>query len=319
MFGIGRRRRAGAPIDDIVRRMVPLPYDSSTRWRIADEVSGRRVRDVLPAVRQLLESGRPDDELAGLQLLDTYIADLDEPLPRECLALEPALRAYCEPQRPPALIAAALGPWASVAPGHGVVLLRTLTTHPDGEVRARAVQLLPLNEDGDAEDVDRVLDVLRNDPDARVRRAAAETVVAARLTADPQDDDPVRAEELWLEQIDEQTARLWPVMRPFLRDPEPQVRAAALTIALDASAASEADRARAEEQLLSELADPDVEPEFVQLAAEVEQRRAALLDRLTVLRRGDWPARTAVPDRYPEESDRREMLDRAIAHAQGRL
>ncbi len=317
MFKIGRKRSAGAPLDDVVRRMRPLPYDSMTRWRITQEVSGRPVRDVLPAVRQLLESGRPDDQLAGVQLLDTYFADLDEPLPDECRALEPVLRALCDPQQPPELIAAAIGPWGSVAPDERVVL-RTLIAHADGQVRARAVALLPDCKDGGPEDVDLVLDVLRSDPDPRVRCSAAEAVVSARLFADPQDEDPMRADEQWAEQVREQTARLWPVMRPFLRDREAQVRAAALTIALDPWAANDADRARAEQQLLSELVDPDVDPAFVRLAGDVELRKSDLLERLTALQQGDWAARGAVPDRYPEEADRRAMLAEGISHAKGR-
>ena len=314
MFGFGRRRTAGAPLDDIVRRMRPLPYDSMTRWRIADELSGRPPGDVLPGVRQLLESGRPDDELVGVQLLDSYLTDLGEPLPQECWTLEPVLRALCDPQQPPELIAAALGPWGMVAPDERVVL-RRLMAHVDGRVRARAVELLLLSIGSGLDDVDLVLDALRNDLDPRVRRSAAEAVVIGPHI-DPKDDEPWRADELWAEQTSEYIARVWPEMRPFVRDREVGVRAAALKLALDPSAGDDAARVRAEDQLLSELVDLDVDPAFVRLARRVELRKPELLERLTALQQSDWAARGAVPDRYPEEADRRVMLDEAISRGQ---
>ncbi len=318
MFGIRRKQAAapaGAPLDDVVRRMRPLPYDSLTRWSIVEEVAGRPTSEVLPVVRRLLGSGRPEDELIGVQLTDNYFSDLDEPLPGECFELEPMLRRLCEDGQPPELVAAVLGPWCWVAPDEGVVL-RRLVRHPDGQVRARAVDLLASSED--LADVELVADVLTHDADPRVRCSAAEALASAHLTRWTEEEEMSGELSVRTRQLRE---RLWATMRPLLRDPEARVRAAALDSAFD-HWGTDTDVARAEEQLLAELVDLNVDASMVSLAGWVRDRKPELLERLTALQRSDWPARNLVPDRYPDEPARRALLagavDKATPRAKGR-
>ena len=338
MFGSRRRQRPAAaveaaveaPLDDVIRRMRPLPYDSLTRWGIVDEVSGLDPGEVLPVLRRLLESDRTDDRLIGVQLTGTYFSSLDEPywdvdeshLPEECYELVPLLRRCCEPEEPPELIAAVLGPLSWLVPDRAVIT-RPLARHPDARVRACAVSLL----DSATDDADFaiVVEALTDDPDPRVRRAAAETIESSHhgaYTADDLVDGRLPADKRAVYD------RLWLVMRPFLRDRDARIRAAVLDLALDDWAAEAVDVARAEEKLLAELTDPNVDQSMVSLARSALRpssklfegpKAHELLERLTALQDSDWPARTAVPDRYPDESARRVTLDEAVARGRRRV
>jgi hypothetical protein len=206
-------------------------------------------------------------------------------------------------------------------------LIHDLVRHPDPQVRGQAVlaltgavtyppevrELLDRREDAaltgaplepvpalDGDAVGLVLHLLDDDPAPSVRAHAAAACSDLYRAARERDDRAAA------DRIAARTSN-------HLSDPEAEVRAYALTVALRHRYAQPA-----LDQFVQELANPRVHRTFVELVPELGTEALvlggeSLHGALVALLDADWPRTSVVPDRWPDEDARAAELAQALA------
>ncbi|MBR7829632.1 hypothetical protein KDK95_25220 [Actinospica sp. MGRD01-02] len=294
-MGLGWRRVAKMEeITRIIRRALGYPMEDYRRWVVLAELRGLDTALVYEAGETLMRSGDPSSMALAGQILDGVFI-LGSPGPGIREAGRVLLDEICEWDQDPAVLSAALHPYAQLG-GTNAAMLLALLQHTDARVRASAAQLIATVENavGDAGIEQALVQALEEDEDSDVRiRAAAGLYLLAQ-------DDPEcleRAAELFAD---------------YLADPEPEIRCAALVITtID-------DLPRRLDLVAQELDAAEPAWPFVDLCSgvEVEAATPAARERIRLRLRELWEVRWAErvrPDLYPDPAERAEMLDAAIA------
>jgi HEAT repeat protein len=286
MFGSRERQRTR--VADVVQRAHGYAADDYGRWEVLEELDVLGHKVVFSEAMRLCRSASPEEITLGAQMLDGLLTrDLGNRQKAEAGLL---LIDICRPTQDPAVLAAALHPYAMI--WGFAELYVDLTDHADPCVRRSAAQLL-----GSAEEED--------------DRARAMNVLIALLDGDP--DDRVRAEAAdalayGLECDDEQQQTVRAAFTPYLDSPTPEIRAAALF-----HLASVGDR-RGFTELCTGLASPSAPWSMVQagglLAISDElpaDLRADFHQRLADLRHNGW-AEHDTPGVFPRSHHRAAFL-----------
>jgi hypothetical protein len=281
-------------ITRIIRRALGYPVEDYRRWVGLAELRDLDIALVYEAGEMLMRSGdRSSMALAGQIFDGVFILGRPDPGIREAGRI--LLDEICEWDQDPAVLSAALHPYAQLG-GTNAAMLLALLQHTDARVRASAAQLIATVENaiGDAAIEQALVQALEEDEDSDVRiRAAAGLELLAQ-------DDPEcleRAAELFAD---------------YLTDPEPEIRRVAVVIT------TVDDLPRRLELVAQELDEPEPAWPFVDLCGwiEVEAGTPAVGERIRQRLRELWDVRWAErarPGLYPDPAERAEMLDAAIA------
>lgn len=281
-------------ITGIIRRALGYPEEDYRRWVVLSELRDLDVALVYEAGETLMRSGdRSSMALAGQVFDGVFILGRPGPGIRE--AGRALLDEICEWDQDPAVLSAALHPYAQLG-GTNSAMLLALLQHTDPRVRASAAQLLVVDERaiGDVGIEQALVEALAEDEDSDVRIRAA---VSLDLLAQ---DDPECRE------------RMAELFADYLTDPEAEIRRVAVVITTIDDLPGRLDLV-ARELDETEPAWPFVEScEWI----EIEVGAPAVQDQIRQRLRELWDRRWAEgarPDRYPDAAERAEMLDAAIA------
>jgi hypothetical protein len=300
-------------VPELLAEAGRFPADDYRRWKAIRGLTHADRKELLAQAQRLLTGEDADDRVLGAQILDPDLLEQDEePGRAEVRAVEPLLLAALHPDQEPAVIVAAMGPYAILRPEDPRPFL-DLLGHPDSAVRAEATWQMtfvnmepaaPLGAAGGRNVLEILHERLEQDADREVRANAAQGLRFLYTSAEAFPGPSI-------------APTVHGYLAPHLADPVPEIRTTALYVAIDAE--PDAVAAALTEELVTELRNPGVDWHFVDLARavrvdpdepEAEHLNAVLREREAA----GWPAATGVPETYPDVEDRMEMLEQAILH-----